>query len=93
MRREQQKEREHQTEAFVGALDKLGARIDVNLTDLRLEMRKYLTMLVATFVLSFAVLGGLAGLTVYFKGLGMLIQTVPAAEPAAEPAVEPAPTP
>ena len=71
MRQEQQIEREHQTEAFVGALDKLGTRIDQNVGDLRAELRRHLNVLVGTFVLSFMVLGGLAGLTIYFKGLGL----------------------
>ena len=71
MRREQQTEREHQTDAFVAALDKLGGRVDQNIGDLRVELRRHLNVLVSTFVLSFVVLGGLAGLTIYFKGLGL----------------------
>jgi hypothetical protein len=84
MRREQQTEREHQTEAFVGALDKLGTRIDQSVTDLRSELRRHLNVLVATFVLSFVVLGGLAGLTIYFKGLGLTASATASAP--AEPA-------
>ena len=77
MRQEQQTEREHQTEAFVGALDKLGGRIDQNVGDLRAELRRHLNVLVGTFVLSFMVLGGLAGLTIYFKGLGITATATP----------------
>jgi hypothetical protein len=75
MRREQQTEREHQTEAFVGALDKLGDRMDKNLADLRVEMRRHLSVLVVTFVLSFLVIAGIAGVGVYFKGLGITATT------------------
>ena len=71
MRREQQQEREHQTDAFVGALDRLGGKVDDNIAALRVELRRHLTVLVATFVLSFVVLGGLAGASIYFKGLGI----------------------
>lgn len=78
MRREQQAEREHQTEAFVAALDKLGGRVDQNIGDLRAELRRHLNVLVATFILSFVVLGGLAGLTIYFKGLGITATAAPA---------------
>lgn len=79
MRREQQQEREHQTVAFVGALDKLGERVDKNIADLRVEMRRHLTVLVVTFVLSFLVIGGIAGVGVYFKGLGITATTQQAA--------------
>jgi len=94
MRREQQTEREHQTVAFVGALDKLGDRMDKNIGDLRVEMRRHLTVLVVTFVLSFLVIGGIAGVGVYFKGLGITATTqqqasiapeAPAAVAASEP--------
>lgn len=71
MRHEQQKERAAQTTAFVGALDKLGSKVDDNIAGLRVELRRHLTVLVATFVLSFVVLGGLAGASIYFKGLGI----------------------
>ena len=77
MRREQQTEREHQTDAFVAALDKLGGRVDQNIGDLRVELRRHLNVLVGTFVLSFMVLGGLAGLTIYFKGLGITATAAP----------------
>jgi len=82
MRREQQTEREHQTDAFVAALDKLGGRVDQNIGDLRVELRRHLNVLVATFVLSFVVLGGLAGLTIYFKGLGITATASTPVEPA-----------
>ena len=81
MRREQQAEREHQTRAFVDALDKLGSRIDSSVGDLRIEMRRHLTVLVTTFILSFVVLAALAGGTIYFKGLGITTGTTPVAAP------------
>jgi len=81
MRQEQQQERERQTDAFVQALDKLGGRIDANVADLRVELRRHLNVLVVTFILSLAVLGGLAGVGVYFKGLGLVVQAVPASAP------------
>jgi hypothetical protein len=89
MRREQQQEREHQTNAFVGALDKLGERVDNNIEGLRVELRRHLTVLVVTFVLSFLILGGIAGVGVYFKGLGITATTQTAAAPAAEPVAAP----
>lgn len=89
MRHEQQKERTAQTDAFVGALDKLGDRLDDNMGAMRSELRRHLSVLVATFVLSFVVLGGLAGLTIYFKGLGVTASASPT-PPDAAPAV-PAP--
>lgn len=79
MRREQQQEREHQTVAFVGALDKLGERVDKNIDGLREELRRHLSVLVVTFVLSFLVIGGIAGVGVYFKGLGITATTQSAA--------------
>lgn len=79
MRREQQQEREHQTVAFVGALDKLGERVDKNIDGLREELRRHLSVLVVTFVLSFLVIGGIAGVGVYFKGLGVTASTQSAA--------------
>ena len=92
MRREQQQEREHQTVAFVGALDKLGERVDKNIADLRVEMRRHLTVLVVTFVLSFLVIGGIAGVGVYFKGLGITATTQTAAAPEIAAPVEPSST-
>lgn len=86
MRREQQTEREHQTVAFVGALDRLGDRMDKNIGDLRVEMRRHLSVLVVTFVLSFLVIGGIAGVGVYFKGLGITATTSTAAAPPSAPA-------
>lgn len=86
MRREQQQEREHQTVAFVGALDKLGERVDKNIADLRVEMRRHLSVLVVTFVLSFLVIGGIAGVGVYFKGLGITATTQQQAATAPVPA-------
>ena len=94
MRREQQTERGDQTVAFVGALDKLGDRMDKNLADLRIEMRRHLSVLVVTFILSFLVISGIAGVGVYFKGMGITATTqqqasiapkAPAAVAAAEP--------
>lgn len=78
MRREQQTEREHQTAAFVSALDKLGARIDVSVGDLRVEMRRHLTVLVTTFIVAFVVLAALAGGTIYLKGFGVTASTAAA---------------
>jgi hypothetical protein len=75
MRREQQTERGDQTVAFVGALDKLGDRMDKNLADLRIEMRRHLSVLVVTFILSFLVISGIAGVGVYFKGMGITATT------------------
>ena len=75
MRREQQSEREHQTRAFIDALDKLGARIDVSVGDLRVEMRRHLTVLVTTFIVAFVVLASLAGATIYVKGFGVSAST------------------
>jgi hypothetical protein len=91
MRREQQQEREHQTVAFVGALDKLGDRMDKNLADLRVEMRRHLSVLVVTFILSFLIIGGIAGVGVYFKGLGITATTQEQATtvPEVAPPVEP----
>lgn len=83
MRHEQQKERAAQTDAFVTALDKLGDRLDGNMTTMRSEMRRHLNVLVATFVLSFVVLAGLAGVGIYFKGFGFAAQSTPAAAPVA----------
>lgn len=88
MRHEQQRERAAQTDAFVGALDKLGDRLDDNMGAMRSELRRHLSVLVATFVLSFVVLGGLAGLTIYFKGLGV---TASASPPPEETTAVPAP--
>ena len=93
MRREQQTEREHQTKAFVGALDRLGDRMDGNIRELRSEMRRHLSVLVVTFVLSFIVLGGLAGVGLYFKGMGITVSSLASspieqAEAASPPAPE-----
>jgi len=85
MRREQQQEREHQTVAFVGALDRLGERVDKNIDGLRVEMRRHLSVLVVTFILSFVMLGGLAGVGIYFKGLGITATTQQAAAAPASP--------
>jgi hypothetical protein len=93
MRREQQTEREHQTKAFVGALDRLGDRMDGNMREVRSEMRRHLSVLVVTFVLSFVVLGGLAGVGIYFRGLGITVSSLASspieqAEAASPPAPE-----
>jgi hypothetical protein len=82
MRREQQSEREHQTQAFVAALDKLGTRIDTSVGDLRVEMRRHLTVLVTTFILAFVVLATLTGATIYFKGFGITTSATSGASPA-----------
>jgi hypothetical protein len=90
MRREQQREREHQTDAFVAALDRLGGRVDTNIEGLRTELRRHLNVLVMTFVVSLVVLASLAGATVYVKGFGVSAST--ATPPAAAP-VQPGETP
>jgi len=90
MRREQQREREHQTDAFVAALDRLGGRVDTNIEGLRTELRRHLNVLVMTFVVSLVVLASLAGATVYVKGFGVSAST--ATPPAAVP-VQPGETP
>lgn len=80
MRHEQQRERAAQTDAFVAAMDRLGTRVDANIGEMRVEMRRHLNVLVTTFVVSLVVLASLAGATVYFKGLGITASTaVPAA--------------
>lgn len=71
MRHEAQREREAQTKAFVAAMDRLGGKVDSNITDMRVEMRRHLNVLVATFIVSLVVLASLAGATVYFKGFGI----------------------
>jgi nitrate/nitrite-specific signal transduction histidine kinase len=81
MRHEQQKERTAQTDAFVAAMDRLGGRVDANITEMRLELRRHLNVLVTTFVLSFVVLAALAGATVYFKGFGITATTAAASAP------------
>ena len=81
MRHEAQREREVQTKAFVAAMDRLGSRVDTNITEMRVEMRRHLNVLVTTFILSFVVLAALAGATVYFKGFGITATT--SAAPAA----------
>lgn len=92
MRREQQREREHQTDAFVAALDRLGGRVDNNIEGLRVELRRHLNVLVMTFVVSLVVLASLAGATVYVKGFGVSAST--ATPPSAAPApVQPGETP
>lgn len=92
MRREQQAEREHQTRAFVEALDKLGSRIDSSVGDLRIEMRRHLNVLVTTFIVSLVVLAALAGATVYVKGFGMTASTTAPPSPTV-PAAAPVPAP
>ena len=85
MRHEAQREREAQTKAFVAAMDRLGGRVDSNITEMRVEMRRHLNVLVTTFVVSLVVLASLAGATVYFKGLGITASTASAAAPPAAP--------
>jgi hypothetical protein len=80
MRHEAQRERTVQTDAFVAALDKLGDRLDGNMATMRSELRRHLNVLMATFVLAFLVLAGLAGVGIYFKGFGVTAQSTPAAQ-------------
>jgi hypothetical protein len=92
MRREQAKEREHQTDAFVAAMDRLGGRVDANIGEMRVELRRHLNVLVTTFIVSLVVLASLAGATVYVKGFGVTASSTSA--PAAAPAsVQPGETP
>jgi len=79
MRHEAQREREAQTQAFVAAMDRLGGRVDSNIGEMRVELRRHLNVLVTTFVVSLVVLASLAGATVYFKGLGITASTASAA--------------
>ena len=83
MRRDAQHERELQTQAFVTALDKLGGKLDDNMAAMRSELRRHLTVLVVTFVLAFIVLAALAGVGIYFKGLGFSAGSAEAPAPAA----------
>ena len=91
MRREQAKEREHQTDAFVAALDRLGSRVDANIGEMRVELRRHLNVLVTTFIVSLVVLASLAGATVYVKGFGVTASSTSAPAPAAVPASASAP--
>ena len=67
MRKEAREERVEQTTAFVGALANLGDKIDGNSAGLRSELRRQLNVMSLLFLVSFVVLAGLAGSTVYFK--------------------------
>ena len=67
MRKEAREERVEQTTAFVGALANLGDKIDGNAAGLRSELRRQLNVMSLLFLVSFVVLAGLAGSTVYFK--------------------------
>jgi hypothetical protein len=92
MRHEQQKERAAQTDAFVAAMDRLGARVDTNIGEMRAELRRHLTVLVTTFVVSLVVLAALAGATVYVKGFGVTASTTVPPSPTV-PAAAPVPAP
>lgn len=83
MRHEARKERAAQTTAFVAAMDRLGAKVDGNIGEMRVEMRRHLNVLVGTFIVSLVVLAALAGATVYVKGFGITAST--SAPPAATP--------
>ena len=86
MRHEAQREREAQTKAFVAAMDRLGNKVDTNIGEMRVEMRRHLNVLVATFVVSLVVLASLAGATVYVKGFGVTASTeAPATAAAPKP--------
>jgi hypothetical protein len=92
MRHEQQKERAAQTDAFVAAMDRLGSRVDANIGEMRVEMRRHLNVLVTTFVVSLVVLAALAGATVYVKGFGVTASTTAPPSPTV-PAAAPVPAP
>jgi hypothetical protein len=77
MRREARTERTEQTTAFVAALDVLGKRMDDNAHALRTEMRRHLSVLVLTFLVAFALLGGLAGLNVALRFDGAAVDVSP----------------
>ena len=77
MRREARTERTEQTTAFITALDGLGKRLDDNAHALRAEMRRHLSVLVITFLLAFALLGGLAGLNVALRYEGASVAVSP----------------
>jgi hypothetical protein len=81
MRREARTERTEQTTAFITALDGLGKRLDDNAHALRAEMRRHLSVLVITFLLAFALLGGLAGLNIAlrYEGASVAVSPVSAA--------------
>jgi hypothetical protein len=65
--------------------------MDKNIADLRIEMRRHLSVLVVTFILSFLIISGIAGVGVYFKGLGITATTQEQATtvPEVAPPVEP----